>query len=149
MGDSLTVPGKQVVGLVGMSAKTIPILISYKSIGANLNIDTPFVKCVNLGRCETDFEGLDFKTKEKYIGTSFALLPTILAKLVTESAYYSLAALFTEFMVAMVIFDREKLSVDKSFWIESDTILQFLRVASEDIIQDAFFETTDEEKVDI
>ena len=58
IGSSLTVPGYRVTGVVEMSAQIIPILISDKLIGANMNIDVPFVKDVKLVRYETDFEGL-------------------------------------------------------------------------------------------
>ena len=60
IGGSLTNPGNQVVGLVGMAAKSVPILISDEPIGANLDIDTPFFEEIKRVRSEIDFDQLDF-----------------------------------------------------------------------------------------
>ena len=75
IGGSLTEPGNRVVGLVGMVAKSVPILISDQLVGTNLNIDVPFVKYIQLVRTKADFNGIEFKPSEKYLGTSFVLLP--------------------------------------------------------------------------
>ena len=56
IGGSLTNPGNQVVGLVGMAAKNLPILISVDLIGANLDIDVPLVEEINLVRSKVDFD---------------------------------------------------------------------------------------------
>ena len=74
MGGSLIVPDNQVVGLVIVFAKTVPTLDSEKSIGANQNINVPFVKDIKLVRYESDFEGVDSK------------LPLFLAKVMIKSA---------------------------------------------------------------
>ena len=58
------------------------------------------------------------------------------------------AALFTECMIAMVTFDREKPSQDDFAWSESGNILQFLWAASKDFLQPAVFEITNDEKAD-
>ena len=116
---SLTAPGDQVVGLVGMAAKAVPILISDESIGANLDIDVPLVKEINLVRSEVNFDDIVSKPNERYLGASFALLPPFLIKVVIETTYHSSAALFTEFMIAMVTFDSEKPPQDESTWTES------------------------------
>ena len=76
IGGSLTNPGNQVVGLVGMATKAVPFLISDDSIGANLDIDVPLVKEIKLVRSEVDFDQLDFKPSERYLESSFALLPS-------------------------------------------------------------------------
>ena len=75
IGGSLTEPGNRVVGLVGMVAESVPILISDQLVGTNLNIDVPFVKYIQLVRTKADFNGIEFKPSEKYLGTSFVLLP--------------------------------------------------------------------------
>ena len=56
IGDSLTNPGNQVVGLVGMATKAVLILISDESIGANFDIDVPLVEEIKLVRSEVDFD---------------------------------------------------------------------------------------------
>ena len=43
LGGSLTEPDNQLVGLVRMTAKAFPILISSDTIGANLDIEVPLV----------------------------------------------------------------------------------------------------------
>ena len=153
IGGSLTNPGNQVVGLVGMATKATPILISDDSIGANLDIDVPLVEDIKLVRSEVDFDQLDFdqldfKLSERYLGASFALLPSFHLKVVIETKYHSPASLFTVFMIAMVTFDREKPSQDESTWSESENSLQFLWAASKDFLQPTVFETTDDEKAD-
>ena len=114
IGGSLTNPGNQVVGLVGMAAKNLPILISVDLIGANLDIDVPLVEEIKLVRSEADFASLDSKPSERYLGESFALLPLILLKVVIETKDHSPAVLLMEFMIAMVTFDREKPPQDES-----------------------------------
>ena len=56
IGGSLTNPGNQVVGLAGMAAKAVPILISDESIGAKIDIDVPLVEEIKLVRSEVDFD---------------------------------------------------------------------------------------------
>ena len=51
-------------------------------------------------------------------------------------------------MIAMVTFDREKLSQDESVWSESGKNILFLWTASKDFLQPTVFETTGDEKVD-
>ena len=68
--------------------------------------------------------------------------------MVIETKDHSPAALFTECMIAMVTFDREKPSQDESTWSESENSLQFLWAASKDFLQPTVFETTDDEKAD-
>ena len=51
-------------------------------------------------------------------------------------------------MVAIVIFNCEKPSQDESTWTESRSILQFLWVASQNIIQNTIFKSTYDEKAD-
>ena len=114
IGGSLTNPGNQVVGLVGMAIKAVPILISDDSIGVNLDILVPLVEEIKLVRSEADFASLDSKPSERYLGSSFALLPPFLLKVVIETKDQSPAVLFTEFMIAMVTFDREKPPQDES-----------------------------------
>ena len=114
IGGSLTNPGNQVAGLVGMTAKAVPILIANDSIGANLDIDVPLVEEIKLVRSEVDFDQLDFRSSESYIGASFALLPPFLSKVVIETKDHSPASLFIEFMITMVTFDRENPSQDES-----------------------------------
>ena len=145
---SLTVQGDQVIGLVRMSAEIVPSPISEQSNGVNLNIDAPFVKYMKLVRSETDCERLDFETKKKF-GAFFALLPSFLAKVAIESAYHFPTVSFTEFMVAMVVFDRKKLVAGESTWVVSGNILQDLWVVSKGLIQDTIFETIDNEKAGI
>ena len=125
IGGSLTAPGNQVVGLVGIADKDAPILISDNSISANLEIDVPLVEEIKLVRSEVDFDQLDSKPSEKYLGTSFALLTPFLLKMVIETKYYSPTLLFIEFMIAMVTFDREKLSQDESVWTKVKTFFKF------------------------
>ena len=137
MGDSLIVPDNQVVGLVIVFAKTVPTLDFEKSIGANQNINVSFVKDIKLVRYESDFEGVDSK------------LHLFLAKVMIKSADQPLTAQFTEFVVAIMIFDRENPAGGESTWIGNGIILQFVWTASEGIIQDAVFETIYDEKVDI
>ena len=148
IGGSLTNPGNQVVGLAGMAVKAVPILISEDSIGANLDIFVPLVEEIKLVRSEADFASLDSKPSEKYIGASFALLPPFLLKVVIETKDHSPAVLFTEFMIAMVTFDRKNSSEDESTWTASGNILQFLWAASNDYLKPTVFETTDDEKAD-
>ena len=62
IGGSLTNPGHQVVGLVGMAAKAVPILISEDSIGANVDILVPLVEEIKLVRSEADFASLNSKS---------------------------------------------------------------------------------------
>ena len=107
IGGSLTNPGNQVVGLVGMAAKAVPILISEVSISANVDIDVPLVEEIKLVRSEADFASLDSKPSERYLGASFALLPPFLLKVVIETKDLSSAALFTDFTIEMVIFNCE------------------------------------------
>ena len=76
IGGSLTNPGNQVMRLVGMAAKSVPILNSDDSIVTNLDIDVPLVKEIKLVRSEVDFDQLDFKPSERYLESSFALLPS-------------------------------------------------------------------------
>ena len=148
IGGSLTNPVNQVMELAGIAAKAVPILISDNSIVTNLDIDVPLVEEIKLVRSKVDFDQLDFKPSERYLGTSFALLPPFLLKVVIETKDHSPASLFTEFMIAMVTFDREKPSQDDFAWSESGNILQFLWAASKDFLQPAVFETTDDEKED-
>ena len=68
--------------------------------------------------------------------------------MVIETKDHSPASLFTEFMIAMVTFDREKSSQDESVWSESGKIILFLWTASKDFLQPTVFETTGDEKVD-
>ena len=75
LGGSLTTPDNRLVGLVGMTAKSFPILISSDTIGANLDIEVPLVSDIKATQNEVDFSGLEFKTKGKYSGAPFALLP--------------------------------------------------------------------------
>ena len=144
IGGSLTAPGNQVVGLVGMTAKVVPILVFDQSISANLNSDMPFVKYIPLVRSKADYDGLEFKPSEKYIGASFVLLPPFLTKVAIDTA-----ALFTKFMVAMIIFDRKNPPQDESTWTETGCSLQFFWSASQNHTRDAVFELIDDEKVDI
>ena len=65
-----------------------------------------------------------------------------------EIADNSLAILFTEFMVAIVIFDRENPSQDESVWTESGSTLHYFLVVNQNLIQDTVFESTDDEKAD-
>ena len=148
IGGSLTNPGNQMVGLAGMAAKAVPILISEDSIGANLDIFVPLVEEIKLIRSEADFVSLDSKPSETYFGESFSLLPPFLLKVMTETKDHSPAVLFTEFMIAMVTFDRENPSEYESAWTASGNILQFLWAASNDYLKPAIFETTDDEKAD-
>lgn len=74
IGGSLTVPGNQVVELVGIAEKAVPILFSNESIGANLNINVSFVEDIQLVRNEADFDSLELKPSEKHFGASFVLL---------------------------------------------------------------------------
>ena len=85
LGGSLTAPDNQLVGLVGMTAKAFPILISSDTIGANLDIEVPLVADIKAIQNDADFSGLEFKTKEKYSGAPFALLPPFFAKVVMET----------------------------------------------------------------
>ena len=126
IGGSLTAPGNQVVGLVGMATKAVSILISDESIGTNLDIDVPLVKEINLVRSEIDFDDLVSKPSEKYHRASFALLLPFLIKVVIETIDHSPVGLFAEFMIVMVTLDREKSSQDEFAWTESGSILQFL-----------------------
>ena len=48
LGGYLTAPDNQLVGLVGMTAKIFPILISSDTIGVNLDIEVPFVSNITL-----------------------------------------------------------------------------------------------------
>ena len=123
IGDSLTKPGNQVVGLVGMAAKSVPILISEDSIGANVKILVPLVEEIKLVWSEAAFASLNSKPREKYLGASFALLPPFLLKVMIETKDHSPAVLFTEFMIAMVTFDRGNPSGDESTWTASGNIL--------------------------
>ena len=75
LGGSLTEPDNQLVGLVGMTAKAFPILISSDTIGANLDIEVPLVADIKAVQSDANFSGLELKTKEKYSGAPFALLP--------------------------------------------------------------------------
>ena len=52
-------------------------------------------------------------------------------------------------MVAMVVFDREKLVAGESTWVVSGNILQDLWVDSKGLILDTLFETIDNEKAGI
>ena len=148
IGGSLTNPGNQVVGLVEMAAKAVPILISEDSICANVNILVSLVEEIKLVRSEADFASLDSKPSEKYIGASFALLLPFLLKVVIETKDHSPAVLFTEFMIAMVTFDRKKPSKDESAWTASGNILQFIWAASNDYLKPVVFETIYDEKTD-
>ena len=85
LGGFLTTPDNRLVGLVGMTAKSFPILISSDTIGANLDIEVPLVLDIKATQNEVDFSGLEFKTKEKYSGAPFALLSPFLAKVVMET----------------------------------------------------------------
>ena len=76
IGGSITNPGNQVVGLVERAAKAVPILLSNDSIGATIDIDVPLVEEIKLVRSEVNFDQLDFKPSERYLGVSFALLPS-------------------------------------------------------------------------
>ena len=149
IGGSLTNPGNQVAGLVGMTAKAVPILIANDSIGANLDIDVPLVEEIKLVRSEVDFDQLDFRSSESYIGASFALLPPFLSNVVIETKDHSPASLFIEFMIAMVAFERENPSQDESAWTESGSILQFRWAVSKNFIQPVVFEATDDEKATV
>ena len=126
IGGSLTNPGNQVVELVGMAAKAVPILFSEDSIGANVDILVPLVEEIKLVRSEADFASLNSKPSEKYLGASFALLPPFLLKVMIETKDHTPAVLFTKFMIVMVTFDRENPSGDESAWTASGNILQFL-----------------------
>jgi len=70
-----------------------------------------------------------------------------MVKVVIDTKHHSPASLFTEFMIAMVTFDREKPSQDESAWSETGNILQFLWAASKNFLQYTVFEATDDEKV--
>ena len=148
IGGSLTVPGNQMVELVGIAEKAVHILFSNESIGTNLNITGSFVKYIQLVRNEADFDSLELKPSEKHFGASFVLLSPFQTKVAIEIADNSLAILFTEFIVAVVIFDRENPSQDESVWTESGSILQCFWVVNQNLIQDAVFESTDDEKAD-
>ena len=148
IGGSLTNPGNQLAGFVEMATKAFPIQISNDSIGANLDIDVPSVEEIKLVRSEVDFGQLDFKPSERYLGASFALLTFFLLKVVIETKDHSSASLFSEFIIAMITFDRDKSSQDDSVWTESGNILQFLWAASKNFLQPAVFEATNNEKVD-
>ena len=78
IGGSITNPGNQVVGLVERAAKAVPILLSNDLIGATIDIDVPLVEEIKLVRSEVNFDQLDFKPSEIYLGVSFALLPSFL-----------------------------------------------------------------------
>ena len=67
LGGSLTEPDNQLVGLVGMTAKAFPILISSDTIGANLDIEVPLVADIKVVQSDADFSGLDIKTKENML----------------------------------------------------------------------------------
>ena len=55
LGGSLTAPDNRLVGLVGMTAKVFPILISSNVIGTNLDIEVPLVSDIKTIQNEVDF----------------------------------------------------------------------------------------------
>ena len=127
LGGSLTEPDNQLVGLVGMTAKAFPILISSNTTGANLDIEVHLVVDIKAIQNDADFSGLVFKTKENYSGSSFALLPPFLAKVVMETKNHCPKFLFQEFMAAMFAFDlHSPLGNERAWekkWIHSSVSL--------------------------
>ena len=127
LGGSSTEPDNQLVGLVGMTAKAFPILISSNTTGANLDIEVHLVVDIKAIQNDADFSGLVFKTKENYSGSSFALLPPFLAKVIMETKNHCPEFLFQEFMAAMFAFDlHSPLGNERAWekkWIHSSVSL--------------------------
>ena len=142
LGGYLTAPDNQLVGLVGMTVKAFPILISSYTIGANLDIEVPLVSDIKAIQNEDDFFGLEFKTKENYSGAPLALLPPFLAKVIMETKNYCPKFLFQEFMAAMFTFDLQSPLGNERVWGKSGCILQFLWAASQSLLQEAPIEGT-------
>ena len=110
---------------MGLTAKVFPILISSDTIGANLDIEVPLVSDIKAVQNEVDFSGLEFKTKEKYAGTHFALLSPFLAKVVMETKNHCPKFLFQEFMAAMFAFNLQSPLGNERAWKKVDAFFSF------------------------
>jgi len=81
--------------------------------GTNLDIELPLVGDIKEVKDGVGFMQLKIKTKEKYYGAPLVLLPPFLTKIAMETSNIPPTSLFTEFMVAMAIFNRENISGDE------------------------------------
>ena len=145
MGGSLPVSDNQLVGVVGMTSKSFPILISSNTIGVNLDIEVPLVSDIKTIQNEVEFSGIQFKTKGKDPGAPFALLHPFLTRVTIETSNNCPKFLFHEFMTAMFTFDLENPMANKDSWVESGRILQFLWEACKSLLLEANFDSTADE----
>ena len=125
LGGSLTAPDNRLVGLVGMTAKVFPILISSNVIGTNLDIEVPLVSDIKTIQNEVDFSGLEFKSKGKYPGALFVLLPPFLAKVVIETTNHCPKFLFQEFIATIFSFEFQSPLGNELAWGKVDASFSF------------------------
>ena len=76
--------GKHVVGLVEMTAKVIPIIISSQIIDVKPDINSLLVVDIKTVTSEAEFSDQCVLSKGKYLCVTFGLLPLFLVKIVVE-----------------------------------------------------------------